>query len=45
MLSYIIRREERLALKARSWTADQERSQFKPTIRNRHSQDEATSFA
>jgi len=33
MQSYIIRREERFALKDRSWTADKERSWFEPTIR------------
>ena len=33
MLSYVIGREERLALKDRSSTADKEHSWFGPTIR------------
>jgi len=33
MLSNVIRREERLALKDRSLTADKDRSWFEPTIR------------
>ena len=32
MLSYVIRREERFALKERSLTADKKRSWFEPTI-------------
>ena len=32
MLSYVIRREERLALKECSLTADKKRSRFEPTI-------------
>jgi len=34
MLSYVIRREERLALKDRFLTANKERSWFEPTIRD-----------
>jgi len=33
MLSYVIRREERLALKERSFTADKECSWFEPTMK------------
>ena len=34
ILSYVIRREERIALKDRSLTSDNERSWFEPTIRS-----------
>ena len=37
MLSYVIRRKERLALKDRSLTADKEHSWYGPTIREDNS--------